>query len=284
MKFPLYCLKSGVLFRLQCCFLLCLAAVHGAPPSETYTIKGRVEFKSGEAVVGAELALTRNGYEEVTDPVLSDSNGDFVFTGLPKGTYILSAARPDFGSVFLGQQPNSTQVRALSVGPELPVSEVRFVLEKPSVLTGIVRDEHGAPLERANVQLDRRVWADGTAKFLLQNSASTDDQGKFRFGRLRRGRYRVCVTSMQNQQDAAVAVGFVDFSATPGAIYSSACSPETERDFLLVQGRKPVWTLRRMRPGRCALQERSSTSRREKAWACGSSMPMGPREPRFGPG
>src|SRR5205823_14122980 len=119
-----------------------------------------VDGGTGRPVSGAELQLETPEWKPVGEPVSSDSDGRFLFRGLTAGRYILSASRPDLGTVTYGERQDG-MVSTIAVGADVAEKPVLFRIPFLGTITGTVRDHYGDPFERAMVTASRLDWRDG---------------------------------------------------------------------------------------------------------------------------
>src|SRR5204863_8561124 len=114
-----------------------------------------------------------------------------LFRGLTAGRYILSASRPDLGTVTYGERQDG-MVSTIAVGADVAEKPVLFRIPFLGTITGTVRDHYGDPFERAMVTASRLDWRDGKIVTTSAGQAATDDRGRYRLNRLRPGSYALC--------------------------------------------------------------------------------------------
>ena len=177
---------------------------------------GRViDAGSNKPIQGAMVAINIQGAPPVAGPVgmsatpsfkpqavVTGSDGMFVFTALPKSTFMLVGSAVGFNG-FGGETPQSTQTLTLADGEKLNDVEVR--LARPGALTGQVRDERGDGVEGITMSLLRMTTSGGRRMLALARTATTDDRGAYRFANLRAGDYGVC--ALFSRHIAPVAAG-----------------------------------------------------------------------------
>jgi hypothetical protein len=218
--------------RLACAllFLAWLPAAFGQQRSYSFT--GHLVFPDGSSVAGAEIEVATVAYKEAADPVLTDGQGRFAFAGLPAGLYVLSAHRNDLGEFRWGQTPDSLRVDAVNLNEKVPPPDIVFRIERYATIVGVVRDAAGNPAPNFQVSAARRSWANGKAAMRTTGYATTDDLGRFRIHSVARGRYRVCVYSMQGGVPVAP-VGYATFGQSSREVYCGACVPDARSKGLL---------------------------------------------------
>ncbi len=203
-------------------FLSAFAAAFGQQRSYSFT--GQLVLDNGSPVANAEIEVTTTSWQEVADPVLTDAQGHFAFTGLPKGTYIVAAHRNDLGTFHWGQRPQPWLMSAVNLNEKSPHQEIVFRIERLGTIAGTVRDAAGNPLPNMQVTAARRSWGNGKAAMQTTGNGMTDDLGRFRIPSVTRGRYRICATSPQGGMPAAP-VGYATFGQNSPEVYAESCQP-----------------------------------------------------------
>ena len=187
----------------------------------TALILGRVvEARSNEPVANA-IVMIREPRTELEQPmhdgpspnqplaVLTDANGQFLFTGLKAGPYGLHARRNGYEEGFFGQRRpghiDGTQPIILKDGERR--GDVTIRIWKYAAITGTVTDEHGDPIVNVPIRAFVRTFVAGHPRLGVRAGfASTDDRGMFRISRLLPGDYIVGIL----QSERSVPVGIVD--------------------------------------------------------------------------
>jgi hypothetical protein len=105
---------GGTLRLLAVCTLFCLLAVSASAQFDTGTIAGSVTDASGAVVPHAKVTITNVGTAQQTT-LQTDAGGSFVASGLPFGTYVVSAGASGF------QETKSQQI-VLNVGAAVHVN------------------------------------------------------------------------------------------------------------------------------------------------------------------
>ncbi len=205
---------------------MCLAtlAAQTRPGEKRFSLRGEiVDGLTGRPIADAELGLDTAEWQPASEPITPDRQGRFVFRGLAAGLYILRAFRPDVGTVFFGELPEPGAMQGIRIGPDDEEKFVRFRLTPRSIVTGIVRDESGDPVLRADVTVSRSVWRDGRVALEQFNQAMTDDRGRYRISNLQPGGYIICA-HMPSGNAPAPAAGPVDFaSRSEPRFYARSC-------------------------------------------------------------
>jgi hypothetical protein len=136
----------------------------------------------------------------VFQPVVTGTDGRFVFRNLPAGSYPVRATLAGFVPGMVGQGRPGGPERALDLADGERVSDATIRLWKYGVITGTVVDEVGEPATELTLRAYRRVTVDGRPQLLpsTSQSARTDDRGRYRFTRLTPGDYVVVVPLTQS--------------------------------------------------------------------------------------
>jgi len=178
---------------------------------------------NNQPIAGVQVSLRGNAREAAIDPAISDAQGRFAFGGLVAGEYSLSAEGSGFGPVPYAETPDAFRASEIRVGGDSGDKSVVFRIVPRGVVEGVVRDEFGDPMMRANVFLLRPIWREGRTTVSSWGQKSTDDRGRYRLGNLAPGTYMVCTGGAQNA--AAPLTGPVDYTArVDNRYYARTCS------------------------------------------------------------
>jgi len=143
-------------------------------------------FKSGRGPEGSlpleGVKITVEGQGK-SDTVTTDSEGRFHASSLPEGSYKVRVA-PLEG---LSDRSNEREVKVADRG----CATVTFWLEVDGRVSGRVLDGEGRPLSNCYVMVYSAEAANRYSGFSM--SATTDDQGRFKIGRLPSGNYNLSV-------------------------------------------------------------------------------------------
>ncbi len=144
------------------------------------SIEGHVlNLLTSAPVRKAKVMLTTPQIVLIAD---TDAEGTFQFTGLPPGTYRLSARHSGF--------VDRASRRPISLGPNDLVANAEIRLRPQGVITGHILDEDGEPVSDAYVSGFKEVYRDGRKRWERLNSGGrTNDTGEYRFPSLTPGRY-----------------------------------------------------------------------------------------------
>jgi hypothetical protein len=205
-----------------------LAAGLSAVSAETqHSLRGQiVDALSGSPITDVELTLNTARWESAAEPVLPNSEGRFIFRGLAPGQYILSAARPDFGSIFFGELPDPGTIQTIEVSSSEEEKVIVFRLPPRSTIRGVVTDEFGDPMVRASAIVFRAAWTNGQIVLDQIGRAGTDDRGQFRISNVPPGPYIVCAEASDSGNVVAPSSTQIDFAAhRETRYYTRSCYP-----------------------------------------------------------
>jgi hypothetical protein len=165
-----------------------------AADEHNFRISGTVvDALSGVPLARAEVFISATNSAGTDASILTESNGAFLFDHLAPGKYILSASHRGYVKQNFQQHENYTT--GLAVGVGLDLENVVFGLSPSGSITGQVMDEFTEPVRNAQVILFREGISDGTISIRMQGQVSTDDQGRYHFGRLVPGHYYLSVVA-----------------------------------------------------------------------------------------
>jgi hypothetical protein len=130
----------------------------------------------------------------VTRTAATDAEGRFVLTGVPAGSYAVSASKPGYLEMVLGaSRPGASMAgRQIQVVASQRVENLELKLPRGSVITGTITDEFGDPAFNTAVRVMRFVYSNGrryATTFGQQDL--TDDRGAYRIAGLMPGDYIV---------------------------------------------------------------------------------------------
>jgi hypothetical protein len=112
----------------------------------------------------------------------TDEQGRFQITGLPAGTYTVSAAKSGFVDGAFGQRRPSGPGTSVELTDGQQAANIDIKLARGGVVTGHVLDEQGEPLARAVVTVLRQQYVRGQKQLAPAGTDQSDDRGYRVFG------------------------------------------------------------------------------------------------------
>ena len=185
----------------------------GPPPTPdkplekgTGIIFGRtVEAGSARPVPGTLVTLSFPGAIPVR--VMTDPQGQFAFTSLPKGRYSLSATRPGYVDGAYGRVRPSGSSQSIDLTADQKLTGITIPLWKFAAIAGAVLDERGEPVVGATVRALKRSFSSGRRQLDTAAMDTTDDRGQYRIGSLEPGEYVLVVPVTQSSSLDAMLQG-----------------------------------------------------------------------------
>jgi protocatechuate 3,4-dioxygenase beta subunit len=168
--------------------------VQQQPQTATASISGRVlAADSGRPAKRASVLASGGGRQ--ARGATTDDQGRFRVTGLPAGTYTVTASKSGFVDAIFGQRRPLQPGTPVQIADGQEVSGIDLRLTRGSVITGRVLDEDGEPLARALVTVQRYQYVRGERQLTSAGGDQTDDRGQYRVFGLPPGDYYVSATA-----------------------------------------------------------------------------------------
>jgi len=168
------------------------------PRTGTGVVRGRVvDGVTGAAVARARVTFVGPKRSSVT----TDGSGVFTFTELPTGPVMVSVDKATYLSTRF-PAPGRTfrsNTRPVILAEGQTMDNVTIPIFHGASIAGRVLDASGDPLDYAQVSVLRVPASGRVSRVTTRASASTDDRGEFRVGRLEAGTYLVQVTPRRQQ-------------------------------------------------------------------------------------
>lgn len=176
--------------------LFVLALLFASPQANAAQAAARAYRISGVVIDANTGAPVPHAHVSVSAPqsdadTTTNSEGRFLFEGLPPGKYSLSAGAEGYVTARYDQHgPFST---GIVVGRGLESGNIVFRLPPEGVIYGTVTDEHGDPLRNAQAILFKVGTTDESQRTFRCGQTQTNDLGQYRFAHLGEGNYYVAV-------------------------------------------------------------------------------------------
>ncbi len=152
---------------------------------------------------GAIVTASVDGMSRAT---ITDEAGRFLFREFPAGRVLVSARKPGFVTMFFGaKQPGQPGVPVV-IGPNEQASGVRIALPRGAVITGTIRDSHGAPAKHTPVATLRVGSSPTGGPAPPVPTVVSDDHGMYRLFDLAPGDYVVVALPPYNLAPGGVGV------------------------------------------------------------------------------
>jgi uncharacterized protein (DUF2141 family) len=160
--------------------------------------------------------VTVRGDGSATQSTVTDDAGRFVIQGLPSGRYVVSAAKPAYLPIAYGAKRPGNPGTPLSVAEGQHV-DVSIAMSRGGVISGVITDPSGVPLEGAAIAA---VDLSGAQQSLLTSApfVKTDDRGTYRLYGLAPGEYAVVVVPRLSGSGAMYAPWVEQVDATRGEL------------------------------------------------------------------
>lgn len=172
-------MKGAFLFLVA--LRLAVAAPQSAPDPQLCTIKGMVtDALTKQGLRKAYLRL--NNY-----PAVTDDRGAFTIDNINPGMYVLTAEHQGYLDGEYGEADGAAVELKLTPGQTL--TDINVKLTPQAVVSGRVVDEDGEVWPHAFVHLRRSRLVHGQWKIEDFEGGELNDQGEFRIGRIRPGKY-----------------------------------------------------------------------------------------------
>jgi len=143
------------------------------------TLAGMIMNSEAAPVTDFEIYIKNLSTGVHTRKIVSDSSGFFTLEHFPLGEVSLSTGEIDF-----------YRISGLKL-TELDYTNLRLIVDRGSrYLSGWVSDEDGLAINKALITLDSTI-TEGQVEYLSYRSQSTDANGRFSFGNVARGDYRI---------------------------------------------------------------------------------------------
>lgn len=168
-----------------------------------------VDANTGQPIQRARVAIAPVTQRDNFTTVITHEDGRFLFPNLAPGKYTLTAQARGYLLQSFNQHDQYSS--SIVVGSDLDSSNLEFRLAPESMISGVVTDEGGEGVRRAQVILYQIGLSAGVDATRVRGRTMTDDEGAYRFWRLLPGHYLVAVEARpwyaQNQPTAQLKPG-----------------------------------------------------------------------------
>ena len=181
-----------------------------------------VDSRTGQPLAHTRVAIAPVTQRDDFTTVITGDDGRFAFPHLAAGKYTLTAQRRGYLTQSFNQHDQFAS--SIVVGPEMDSSNLVFRLPGESIISGMITDDQGDPVQNAQVSLFQDSMSNGIRSTRQRIIAATDDEGFYHFAHLPAGRYFIAVSAepWYAQPDLAVqpSHGAVADGVTAGMSYS----------------------------------------------------------------
>ncbi len=161
--------------------------------------------------------------------IVTDETGRFEFSGLPAGSYTMTATKPAYLRAAYGATNPRTPPTPISLADGAAKTDVRLTLVRGSVIAGRVTDEQGQPLSEMDIQLlayrqvggDRRL-TDATP---IAARERTDYEGNYRVYGLEAGEYIVATGASRSGYSNVRVITAADIADATAALQRKPSAP-----------------------------------------------------------
>ncbi len=191
-----------------------------APPATGFILGRVVDGTTGKPIAGVTVTLAPPPPQSSgsTSPrALTSGDGYFLFAGLPRGGYTITATKGGYVPGASGKlQPTGTG-QPLELADSDRHVDLTIPIWRYGSISGTVVDEAGEPLVGIQVRVMRRIISGGASRLSLVSTIATDDRGAYRAGLLVPGDYTVAVvttvatipTTLQEAYTNGIATGSI---------------------------------------------------------------------------
>jgi large repetitive protein len=168
-------------------------------PTGTASITGRVMADTEPARPLRRAVVTLNSADRTTArTAVADDQGRFTIPNLPAGRYLVTASKRGWVTMSYGARASGRPGRSIALADGERVT-ANLQLPRGAVITGVVLDQSGQPLQGAFLRVLRYAYAFNTGERRLviigTSSWGPDDRGAYRIYGLAPGEYYVAVVS-----------------------------------------------------------------------------------------
>jgi hypothetical protein len=173
--------------------LFCAAAVAQEARSAGRISGKVVDAKSGQALAQCVVQINPTLQRLQSLSMTTGDDGQFFFDGLPTGKYALTTAHR--GYLTQSYQEHDDFSTAIAVGPALPSEGLVFQLMPQGIVYGVITDEAGEPVRRAQLRLFEDQDRNGTRATRQRQLVQTDDRGVYEIPNIAPGNYYLALTA-----------------------------------------------------------------------------------------
>ena len=156
--------------------------------SGLYRISGTVRNAStGQPLDRASVSIVLSKDYSPVQIMQTGPDGHFEFDHLPAAKYALTGSRRGF--ITASYDAHDDYSTAIVTGDGLVSENLTLQLVPDAVISGVVTEDSGDPVENARVSLYRQTYDSGLEKVRVVSSTNVDDTGAYEFAGLAPGDY-----------------------------------------------------------------------------------------------
>jgi hypothetical protein len=201
------------------------------PTTGTATLSGTVfdDQDPARPVRRAIVTLTGTGLVPSRGAV-TDDNGRFTLMNLPAGRFTLTVTRASYVTSVYGAKRPGRPGTAVEVKEGTVIRDLVVRIWRGAVLSGVIRDETGAPAQGIPVAaVPMREVTGQTILTLSNNGATTNERGEFRIFGLEPGTYVVSAAPTSGAGDAITTMTDAQVDAAFEALRKRGSAPTTAK-------------------------------------------------------
>jgi protocatechuate 3,4-dioxygenase beta subunit len=143
------------------------------------------------------VRLTLNGAAQNPPSGVTNLRGEFEITGVPVGSYTLSASRAAYLTLQYGQRRPREAGRTIDVRAGQTIDKLDVRMYRGATLSGRILDESGEPAAGVRLEATELRFMRGRRVPVPVRFATTSDIGEYRMSGLEPGAYQVRATSAE---------------------------------------------------------------------------------------
>jgi hypothetical protein len=206
------------------------------PATGSAAISGRVVTDERSSLPVRRARVTLNSSDgRLGFTATTDDGGRFRFAQLPAGRFALEALKPGYLTGRFGASRPGRPGTSISVTDGQQIAGLEIRIARGGVISGVVRDHRGQPMQGGSVQVlqYRHAPLTGDRTLIRVGSATADDRGMYRLFELPPGEYIVMARPMGPGIDEIVPISATAaqrvqqmIAGRPGAALSIAGTQE----------------------------------------------------------
>jgi hypothetical protein len=149
---------------------------------------------------------------------ITNHEGRFVFRDVPAGKFTVTSSHAGYAAGAVGRVRPGGPLHNLDVADGARLTDLIVRVWKSSTISGVVRDDLGAPLVGVSVWALRRSMTSGQPELVFGGGVveATDEQGRYRLTGLSSGTYAVAVLGSTQTHPAATVRQMLQARAAAG--------------------------------------------------------------------